>query len=311
MKTFIVITFLLVTITLDLFAQHPAPIQLASGKAIRYESYPSQYVTPRNIDVWLPDGYSEQNSYAVLYMHDGQMLFDANTTWNNQEWGADETVGEAITQGLIEPLIIVAIWNPGPERHADYFPQRPFEYLPKAYQDSLINQAKRNTTTPLFSKEIQSDAYLKFFVHELKPFIDNQYATLPQKEKTFIAGSSMGGLISLYAICEYPDTFGGAACMSTHWIGIFNEPNNPIPGAFQQYLENHLPDPSNHKIYFDYGTATLDSQYEPHQLKVDAIMKEKGYTSQNWKTLKFEGKDHSETAWRERFMIPLLFLLGQ
>jgi predicted alpha/beta superfamily hydrolase len=119
----------------------------------------------------------------------------------------------------------------------------------------------------------------------------------------------MGGLISMYAICEYPDIFGGAACMSTHWPGIFTVENNPIPDAFLGYLKSNLPDPTQHKLYFDFGTATLDALYEPFQNKADGIIAAKGYTSKNWVTKKFEGADHSERAWANRLQIPLTFLL--
>ena len=153
--------------------------------------------------------------------------------------------------------------------------------------------------------------YLKFLVKELKPFIDKTFSTLQNKHNTFIAGSSMGGLISMYAICEYPKVFGGAACISTHWPGTFAVDNNPIPGAFLQYLKIHLPSPASHRIYFDYGTETLDALYAPFQLQADAIMKAKGYTTKYWMTKKFEGESHSEVAWRKRFSIPAIFLLGK
>jgi enterochelin esterase-like enzyme len=119
----------------------------------------------------------------------------------------------------------------------------------------------------------------------------------------------MGGLISMYAICEYPDVFGGAACISTHWPGTFKAQNNPVPKAFLAYLTDHLPSPENHKFYFDYGTKTLDAMYKPYQMKADEIMKKKGYTNANWITREFPGEDHSERAWRKRIEIPLTFLL--
>ena len=156
-----------------------------------------------------------------------------------------------------------------------------------------------------------SDLYLKFLVTELKPFIDKTFATKKDRENTFIAGSSMGGLISMYAICEYPKVFGGAACMSTHWPGIFSVENNPIPDAFINYLKSNLPNPKNHKIYFDYGDQTLDALYKPYQEKVDIVMKAKGFTDKNWSTQFFPGKDHSENSWHERLAIPLVFLLGK
>jgi enterochelin esterase-like enzyme len=121
----------------------------------------------------------------------------------------------------------------------------------------------------------------------------------------------MGGLISMYAICEYPDVFGGAACLSTHWPGIFQVANNPIPNAFNRYLKMKLPDPKNHKLYFDYGTATLDALYEPLQNEVDQIMQQKGYDAQHWTTQKFEGENHSEMAWQKRLHIPFQFLFGK
>jgi predicted peptidase len=119
----------------------------------------------------------------------------------------------------------------------------------------------------------------------------------------------MGGLISMYAICEYPDIFGGAACLSTHWIGTFAIENNPLPNAFLAYFNDHLPPSSTHRIYFDYGTETIDATYIPYQQKADSIMIAHGYNQSNWKTLEFIGDDHSENAWNKRFEIPMLFLM--
>ena len=285
-------------------------VSVSSGQLYRIENFESEHLPARNVDIWLPDGYDENESYAVLYMHDGQMLFDAATTWNGQEWGADEVLGQLIKSGKIRKTILVSNWSTN-DRHAEYFPQKPFESLSKSFQDSLINHAKRHGDTPLFSRTILSDQYLKFLVTELKPYIDRHYSTLPDRENTFIAGSSMGGLISWYALCEYPDVFGGAACLSTHWPGSFEAENNPIPAAFANYLDQNLPAPGLHKIYFDYGTETLDAMYEPLQLKVDEVMKQKGYDASNWTTLKFEGEDHSENAWKKRLHLPLEFLLAQ
>ena len=242
-------------------------------------------------------------------MHDGEMLFDSATTWNKQEWGVDETLTRLMSEKRIKNCIVVAVFNTGKTRHAEYFPQKPFEMLPKSMQDSLLSQAKRDKETALFPTNIQSDAYLKFLVSELKPFIDRQFSTLSNQKNTFIAGSSMGGLISMYAICEYPSVFGGAACLSTHWLGIMPSDNNPVPNAFMDYLKAHLPNPKNHKIYFDFGTATLDAYYEPHQIKADAILKTKGFSEKNWLTRKYKGDDHSEKAWRGRLAIPMVFLL--
>lgn len=147
-------------------------------------------------------------------------------------------------------------------------------------------------------------------VNELKPFIDKNFSTNKIAKYIFIAGSSMGGLITIYALCKYPKVFGGAACLSTHWPKIFKA-DNPFPKAMQAYLKVNLPVAKNHKIYFDYGTETLDVMYEPFQLQVDSIMQSKLYSFKNndWITQKFEGENHSEVAWRKRLNIPILFLL--
>ena len=285
-------------------------VNVSSGRVERIENFDSTFIKPRNVDVWLPDGYSKKKEYSVLYMHDGQMLFDSTTTWNGQDWGVDGMMGKLLKEGKVRETIVVGVWNTE-LRHAEYFPQKPFEALDKTYRDSLLNQAKRNPETALFATEVHSDNYLKFLVKELKPFIDKNYSTKPEREETFVAGSSMGGLISMYAICEYPEVFGGAACLSTHWIGIFETENNPLPEKFMDYMEKNLPDPKTHKIYFDFGTETLDAFYEPFQNQADEVMKKKGYDKSNWMTKKFEGQDHSENAWKSRLDVPFRFLLGE
>lgn len=279
------------------------------GKIIYYSDFTSRFVKQRNVDVWLPEDYTTEKKYAVLYMHDGQMLFDSSITWNKQEWGVDEVLTQLIKKKKIHDCIVVGIWNGGTSRHSEYFPQKPLNYLSKEKKDSLYLSLRPNGQEVFQGEAVQSDKYLKFITEELKPFIDKTYSTKTEKQYTFIAGSSMGGLISLYAICEYPDIFGGAACISTHWPGIFSLENNPIPDIFIKYLEEHLPSPKNHRIYFDHGTATLDSFYPPIQKNVDEVMKRKGYNKKNWLTREFPGANHSETAWRARLEIPIMFLL--
>jgi hypothetical protein len=289
----------------------PEAIQLSSGTIERLEEFPSVYIPPRNIDIWLPDGYDSNQQYAVLYMHDGQMLFDSTTTWNDQEWGVDETLGKLQKEGTIKNTLVVGIWNGGAARHAEYFPEAPFMELSQDFRDALIQEGQRAPEQPLFSTDVYSDKYLKFIVEELKPYIDEHYTTLSDPDHTFIAGSSMGGLISWYALCEYPQVFGGAACLSTHWPGIFTMEDNPIPSQFFSYLQAKLPSPTAHKLYFDFGTETLDSLYEPLQLMVDTIVASQGYDEQNFLSLKFQGDDHSEQSWQNRLSIPLRFLLAK
>lgn len=281
----------------------------SSGNLRRYPAFPSERVPPRNVDVWLPEGYDSTKRYAVLYMHDGQMLFDSATTWNRQEWGVDETAMQLMREQKVRPFIVVGITNSGSDRHAEYCPQKPFSFLSTA--DSIrMAGALRPDGKPFFAVPVRSDRYLEFLVKELKPFIDRNFSTRPDRSNTFVAGSSMGGLISLYAICEYPETFGGAACLSTHWPVIYTTETNPLPDALRRYMKKHLPDPGTHRIYFDYGTETLDMFYEPDQRRADTVMRAAGYRAANWITLKFAGDDHSEKSWNKRLAQPLEFLLG-
>lgn len=283
-------------------------INLAGGTIQRIDSFPSKFITPRNVDVWLPDNYSNNKKYAVLYMNDGQMLFDATKTWNKQEWRVDEIVSTLLVEEKIKDLLVVAIWNISGLRHSEYFPQKPFEALTKKQQDSIYSNSKRDGQN-IFSDSIHSDDYLKFIVQELKPYIDNRFSTLTEVQNTFIAGSSMGGLVSMYAVCEYPNIFGGAACLSTHWLGTFSNQNNPIPNAIFKYMKEKVPSPETHKFYFDYGTETLDQYYPQFLNDIDSIFFKKGYDEKNYMNLEFEGADHSEESWNRRFDIPLTFLL--
>jgi enterochelin esterase-like enzyme len=307
MNKIIVLTLLLISVL-----QQSVVAQLPStqyGKIIRHENFQSAYVNARNVDVWLPENYSPKNKYAVLYMQDGQMLFDSAITWNKQEWGVDELLSTLMKEGKIKNCIVVGIWNGGVSRHAEYFPQKPFESLSPSQQDSVYSAYRSGGQSIFGGKTIISDQYLLFLTKELKPFIDRTYSTKSDRANTFLAGSSMGGLISLYATCEYPDIFGGAACLSTHWPGLFSLENNPVPDVFFMYLKNNLPDPKLHRIYFDHGTETLDAMYAELQSNVDKIMITKGYTKEQWMSKSWPGQDHSEKSWRSRLSTPILFLL--
>lgn len=303
-KYYFLCFFLLMSACQPKIVPQPMDFKLTGGQVMRLTDFPSEHVSSRNIDIWLPADYDEQKAYQVLYMHDGQMLYDSTTTWNGQEWGVDEVMSSLRSEEKVPPTIVVGIWNANKERHADYFPQKPFESLSSDYQKWLLEEST------LFVHDVSSDAYLRFIVEELKPYIDTHYATLPDQAHTFIAGSSMGGLISMYALCEYPEVFSAAACLSTHWIGVFDDSRADIPQSFLAYLKDHLPDPASHKLYFDFGTETLDAYYEKYQLQVDQVMRDKGYTSDSWQTMKFEGAAHAEADWKQRLHIPLQFILS-
>lgn len=304
-KLFLIISFLIIGI---LNSQNP---KASFGKIDKYENFDSKYVSKRNIEIWLPENYTKEKKYSVLYMHDGQMLYDETVTWNKQAWNVDDVVQKLLNQNKVKDVIVVGIWNSGSTRHSDYFPQKPFESLSENQKNTVYNSVRSSGSQVFNDKNVYSDNYLKFIVEEVKPFIDKTYSVKKNRKNTFIAGSSMGGLISMYAICEYPHVFGGAACLSTHWVGIFDMKDNPIPNAFYEYLKKNLPNPKKNRIYFDYGDQTLDALYPPLQAEVDKIMKEKGFSEKNWKTVFAKGEDHSENAWNKRLDVPLIFLLGK
>lgn len=267
----------------------------ATGTVKRFLDFESKFVESRHVDIWLPPSYSENSDkrFPVIFMHDGQNLFDPEKSFIGVDWGIDETMTELSQKENLE-AIVVGIWN-SPKRYPEYMPQRPIENLGEEEKEEFMEK---------YGSEWISDSYLKFIVEELKPFVDSTFQTLPNRENTFVMGSSMGGLISLYAICEFPEVFGGAGCISTHWV-VWD-------GLVLDYIKNHLPNPETHKIYFDYGTETLDAQYEPYQLKADELMEKAGFEQdKNWITKKFKGHEHSERAWRKRVNIPLKFLLGE
>jgi enterochelin esterase-like enzyme len=292
------------------FADTTMPIpKPTAGTIQRLDKLYSESPAARTVDVWLPPGYSIKKKYAVLYMHDGQMLFDANLTWNKQEWRVDESAARLMAEGKVRPFIVVGVHNNSKTRHSDYFPQKPFDSLPQATRNELM-QSARSASQTLFSGDIASDAYLKFLVDELKPYIDGHFSVYIDAENTAIMGSSMGALISLYAISEYPEVFGSAACISTHWPGVIPSKDNPMAEVLFGYMRSTLPDPVTHRLYFDYGTETLDAFYPPLQAKADVILRSKGYNEANWLTRDFVGADHSEKSWAARLDVPLQFLFG-
>lgn len=279
--------------------------KLAEGKLIRIDSFPSKNITPRPVDVWLPKNYSDKQKYAVLYMHDGQMLFDSTTTWNKQEWRIDEAATDLMEQKITKDFIVVGIHNIPDIRWHDLFPEKAMNFMDKDAQKEVLKKAEENN----MSTEFKGDDYLKFLVTELKPYIDATYLVHTNKENTFVAGSSMGGLMSMYAISEYPTIFQGAACVSTHWVGAMAQENNPFPDAIFGYVAANIPDAKNHKIYFDYGDQTLDRHYPKYAPIVDSLYTNNGYSIENFRNIHFPNTDHSEKSWQDRIHIPLTFLL--
>ena len=230
----------------------------------------------RDILVYLPPSYaSSSRRYPVIYMHDGQNLFDRATSFG-EEWEVDQTLEAASEEGL--EAIVVGIPNLGKERLDEYSP----------WMDRRHRQGGRG------------NAYLDFVVHTLKPIVDRDFRTLPGRESTGIAGSSMGGLISLYAFFRHPGVFGFAGVMSPalwfggHSIFPYVKERPFVPG----------------RIYLDVGTN--EGSHALHDVqRLKELLARKGYrTGRDLLYVVEMGGQHNERAWARRLRRELHFLLG-
>ena len=259
------------------------------------------------VDVWSPAGYDGmQERLPVVYMHDGQNLYDASTTWNRQAWEIDSVMGSLLESGQIRPALVVGVHSDPQSRVSTLMPQ-------KAVSDVELTETL--VAGKLKGRAVQGDAYAAFLVETLKPLIDETYRTLPDKANTSVMGSSMGGLMSIYALCEYPDVFGNAMCLSTHWTG---DPaiQDEFAGALYDYIDSRLPPAGAFvesgyvpMLYFDRGTETLDAAYGPYDERVKALLRDKGYGPAHLMTYVADGAAHEERAWRDRVHLPLRFVL--
>jgi predicted alpha/beta superfamily hydrolase len=227
----------------------------------------SQLKRTRRVWIYLPRTYytDANRKYPVLYMHDGQNVFD-NATAYSGEWGVDEFLDSTKTPACI----VVAVDHGENKRMNEYNP----------YDNTRFGKG-------------EGDKYVDFLVKTLKPFIDKKYKTLKDKEHTFIAGSSMGGLISLYALLKYPKVFGGAGVFSpAFWISG-NKIYKDIKAKGKK-VKSH--------IYF-YGGKLEGESMVPDMLKafegMDAVSKSVMTT-----VIRDEGK-HNEATWKEEF--PLFY----
>ena len=221
----------------------------------------------RRVWIYLPEDYAQSKKhYSVLYMQDGQNVFDEATAYSG-EWGVDEYLDTL--QDRQKECIVVAVDHGGLKRLNEYDP----------YNNKRFGKG-------------EGGAYADFLVKTLKPFIDKQYRTKPSKENTFIAGSSMGGLISLYTILKYPGVYGGA--------GIFS-PALWIAPKLYDYMKRQGKKLDT-DIYF-YGGTKEDSAMVPNIEKAVSVLEK--VSKSTIKTAIGEGEHHSEAAWRKAF--PLFY----
>jgi hypothetical protein len=278
----------------------PARAQEARGTLVQIPAFASTNVAARPVSIWLPPGYAAgTRRYPVIYMHDGQNVFDPATAYGGQSWG----VAEALIASKRD-AIVVGVWNTK-LRGREYMPQKLFALLPP---DQQANVRLTHGGVPL------ADAYLRFLVTELKPYIDRRYRTRVDARHTATMGSSMGGLISLYAMAEYPRVFGQAACVSIHWPLGNPEASDPdtIVAAVKTYLASTRMRPGANRLYMDHGDKTLDSYYAPYATRIEAILPTLGWhRDRDWVSRAFAGSAHDEKSWRARVDIPLAFLLAR
>lgn len=278
------------------------------GELVRLGPVASRHITPRAVDVWIPTGLaSSREPASLLFMHDGQMLFDARTTWNRQSWNAHRAVARLMSAGRIGPTLIVGVHNREGQRYAEYFPQKALAYATEAERQEYQSSEGQGRAL--------ADAYLRYLIDDIKPLIEARWPVRKGPRSAYTAGASMGGLISMYALCEYPEVFAGAACLSTHWLGrgtfrgLEGVKNEELPRALSTYLQRHLPPPGRHRLWIDRGDDALDSLYESGLKRAERVLRERGYSPDQATTRVFPGTGHNESAWEARLDAALEFVM--
>jgi enterochelin esterase-like enzyme len=286
--------------------------KLSKGSVIAWPALDGGAAGPMTVWVWLPPEYdaAKGKRFPVLYMHDGQNLFDKALTGYNQEWGMDEAIPRMVRQGDLRSWIVVGVQSPRSRYHS-LFPTKIYPLLSPDFQSRVTNL---ETGEPKGS--LVGDAYLKFMVETVKPRVDKEFRTLKGPEDTAVMGSSMGGLMAFYAMAEYPQVFGQAAAVSMH-VALASPTDKGLDHAkaaadaaeaFRKYLATSKMRPGTNRLYIDHGTGTLDGSYGPYSTALLPVLEEAGWKGTNFMFRTFAGAEHNETAWAQRVDIPLAFL---
>ena len=259
----------------------PAPAPSPHNPDLRLHSqFRSKYLkTARDLIVCLPPEYDlhPERRYPVLYLQDGQNLFDPDTAFvRGMDWRADETARALTQQRAIEPLIMVGIYNTGKRRIDEYTPTR----------DPKVGGGR-------------ADAYGRMLVSEIKPFIDAQYRTLPGPANTALGGSSLGGLVTLYLGLMYPQVFGKLAALS------------PSVWWNQQWIVRRVTRARSKPqltIWLDIGTAEGEKTLRDARALHDALLAKGWVDGDDLHYQEFVGANHSEAAWAQRVAPMLQYL---
>jgi len=264
------------------------------GRLVYWTDVRSAFLGPtRHVEVWLPPGYDSTAAtrYPVLYMSDGQNLFDPRIASTGVDWGVDEAVVRLAARGVIPPVIVVGVWNSA---------ARGLEYSP-------WHGAPR---------------YARFLIEELMPRVNAEFRTLTGPQNTAVMGSSMGGLLSFYLVTRHPDAFGACGCISTHFplservaaeaiLGTAASGRADSVPYVVRDIERGLTAPRGTRYWFDYGGQGLDAQYAPTHDSVRTWLLRQGLLEgRDFVIRPYPEATHNEASWRARLDDPLTFLFG-
>jgi predicted alpha/beta superfamily hydrolase len=263
-------------------ASSPAPTgpdHTLTGDIRVHESFHSAYLDhDRTVIVYLPPGYddAEATRYPVLYLHDGQNVFDRATSIG-EEWRVDETAQSMILAGEIEPIIVVGIYNTGEHRIDEYAP--------------TLREDKGGGG--------HADDYGRMLLMELKPFIDRTYKTLPSARNTAIGGSSLGGLLTMHLGLRHPTAFGKLAVLSPSiWW------DDRVIVREVEELPHKLPE----RVWLDAGTNEGPEVIEDARKLRDALVAKGWVVGDDLMYLEAEGAEHNESSWADRVAAVLRYL---
>lgn len=264
------------------------------GRLVYWTDVQSAFLQPtRHVEVWLPPGYDDQRDtrYPVLYMHDGQNLFDPRIANTGIDWGVDEAVTRLVQRGRISPVIVVGVWS-------------------------------TSARGPEYSPWHGATDYARFLTQELMPRVNREFRTLTGPANTAVMGSSMGGLLSFYLVTRHPEAFGACGCVSTHFPlseavvaryfpGLAGSATPDSTPYILRDITAGLTVPPGARYWFDYGTLGLDSAYAPTHEAVRAWLRNQGLVEdRDFVVRRYDGADHNEASWRRRLEDPLTFLFG-